>query len=173
MTANEAGWHIESFNSKAHGRANFRCGEPELDQYFRKFASQDMRRDVAKVFVAVSVVSGDVSGYYSLSAASFQRDALPAAAAKNLPRYPVPAVLLGRLAVDEAQQKCGLGEYMLMDAINRTCLANEVLAMYAMVVTAINESAATFYEKYGFLRFVDNKLRLFLPMETIRNLVNT
>lgn len=171
MTAEIAGWHIAPLNSKVHDRTSFSCGAAELDQYIRQFASQDVRRDVARVFVALDGRSGLVAGYYSLSAASFQREALPADQAKRLPHYPVPAVLLGRLAVDEKHKGQGLGAYLLMDALDRICRANEVLAMQALIVDARDEAAAAFYRKYGFRRFTDNERRLFLPMATIRKLI--
>ena len=70
----------------------------------------------------VSHINSMLRWVYSLSAASFQRDSLPANQAKRLPRYPVPAVLLGRLAVDEGKRGQGLGAFLLMDALNRVLL---------------------------------------------------
>ena len=140
----DADWRVVPFNSKVHDRTAFSCGAPELDRYIRRFASQDVKRDIARVFVALDRESGAVVGYYGLSAASFQRDTLPAASARRLPYYPVPAVLLGRLAVDETRQKRGLGAYLLMDAFNRICLANQVLATQAVIVDARDDTAASF-----------------------------
>jgi GNAT superfamily N-acetyltransferase len=112
-----------------------------------------------------------VRGYYSLSAASFQRDSLPAEQAKRLPRYPVPAALLGRLAVDEGMKGKGLGAFLLMDALNRLLLATQTLAIHALAVDAKDEAAAAFYRKYGFIAFPADARRLFLPMATIRKLI--
>ncbi len=170
MTGAGASWHVVPLNSSIHDRSSFSCGASELDQYIRKFASQDVRRDVARVFVALDRDAKTVVGYYSLSAASFQRDALPPQQAKRLPQYPVPAVLLGRLAVEERHKGQGLGAYLLMDALDRICRANEVLAVQALIVDARDDAAAAFYRKYGFDSFVDNERRLFLPMATIRKL---
>src|SRR3546814_10256142 len=86
---------------------------------FRGHASQDVKRDGARAFVPVQAGAPTLCGYYSLSAASFQRDSLPANQAKRLPRYPVPAVVLGRLAVDESKRGQGLGAFLLMDALDR------------------------------------------------------
>jgi GNAT superfamily N-acetyltransferase len=171
MTAAEAGWHIAPLDGKRHDRSSFSCGAAELDQYIREFASQDVRRDVARVFVALDQDTAAITGYYSLSATSFQRETLPADQARRLPRYPVPAALLGRLAVDEKYKGRGLGAYLLMDALTRICLATEVLAVQALIVDARDDSAAAFYRKYGFRDFVDDRRRLFLPMATIRKLV--
>jgi hypothetical protein len=101
-----------------------------------------VKRDVARVFVALQSGASAMYRYYSLSAASFQRDNLPADQAKRLPRYPVPAVLLGRLAVDDGAKGKGLGAFLLMDALNRTLLATQALAVHAMIVDARDDAAA-------------------------------
>lgn len=170
MSRAPAPWRIVPLDSKAHDRATFSCGAPELDRYIREQASQDVKRDVARVFVALS--SDSVSGYYSLSAASFQRDDLPDDQARRLPRYPVPAALLGRLAVDDGMKGRGLGTFLLMDALNRLLLATQTLAVHALIVEAKDDTAAAFYRKFGFLPFLDEGRRLFLPMATIRSLVD-
>ncbi len=153
-----------------HDRASFTCGEPALDAYIRRQASQDVRRRVAQVFVALGDVPGSIAGYYTLSAASFQKSQLPQALAKRLPHYPVPAVVLGRLAVDRTRQGRGLGEALLLDAIRRVVRAGTTIAVYAMIVDAKNDRAQAFYERYGFRAFADEQRRLFLPLETFEKL---
>jgi ribosomal protein S18 acetylase RimI-like enzyme len=152
-----------------HERTAFSCGEPILDSYLQRQASQDIRRRVAQVFVAVCG-GGSIAGYYSLSAASFQKDELPPALAKRLPHYPVPAAVLGRLAIDRAQQGRGLGEMLLLDAIRRVVRASTTIAVYALIVDAKNERAQAFYERYGFRAFASQPGRLFLPLETFGKL---
>lgn len=163
-------WQIAPFDSKAQDRAAFSCGAPELDRYIREHASQDVKRDVARVFVALQGEHPKVCGYYSLSATSFQRESLPAEQAKRLPRYPVPAALLGRLAVDNSMKGKGLGAFLLMDALNRILLATQTLAVHALIVDAKDDAAAAFYRKYGFIPFTGEVRRLFLPMAAIRAL---
>ncbi|MEX2616820.1 MAG: GNAT family N-acetyltransferase [Alphaproteobacteria bacterium] len=165
-------WQIAPLNSKIHDRAAFSCGAAELDNYIRDYASQDVKRDVARVFVAIQADALKVCGYYSLSATSFQRDSLPADQATRLPRYPVPAALLGRLAVDDNIKGRGLGVYLLMDALNRILLATQTLAVHAVIVDARDDVAAAFYRKYGFIPFTGEGRRLFLPMATIRRLAD-
>lgn len=152
-----------------HERAAFSCGEPALDAYLQRQASQDVRRRVAQVFVAVRGPAS-IAGYYSLSAASFQKDELPPALAKRLPHYPVPAAVLGRLAIDRKQQGRGLGETLLLDAIRRVVRASTTIAVYAIVVDAKNERAQAFYERYGFRAFASQPSRLFMPLETFEKL---
>ena len=125
---------------------------------------------MAQVFVAIGDAPGKIAGYYSLSAASFEKDELPAALAKRLPHYPVPAAVLGRLAVDREQQGHGLGETLLIDAIRRVVRASTAIAIYAVVVDTENERARAFYERYGFRAFANAPRRLFLPLETFEKL---
>lgn len=149
-----------------HDRAAFSCGEPALDAYLRRQASQDMRRRVARIFVAIGDAPGKIAGYYTLSAASFEKTDLPPPLATRLPHYPVPAAVLGRLAVDISWQGRGLGETLLLDAVRRVLRASAVLAVHAIVVDAKNDRAQAFYERYGFRPFVSSPRRLFLPLAT-------
>ena len=153
-----------------HDRANFSCGEPALDAYLQRQASQDIRRRAAQVFVALGDGPGKIAGYYSLSAVSFEKDELPPSLSKRLPHYPVPAAVLGRLAVDRGQQGRGLGETLLLDAIRRVVRASAMLAVYAIIVDAKNDGAQAFYQRYGFQSFASAPRRLFLPLETAEKL---
>ena len=153
-----------------HGRASFSCGKPALDSYIRRQASQDARRRVAQVFVATEESSEEIAGFYTLSAASFEKDELPANLAKRLPHYPVPAVVIGRLAVDLGHRGCRLGEFLLLDAVRRVARASTAIAVYAIVVDAKNDSARAFYERYGFIPFPSAPRHLFLPMQTLEKL---
>lgn len=153
-----------------HDRTAFRCGEPALDRYLQRQASQDVRRRIARVFVAVGESASEVAGYYTLSAASFDKADLPADMARRLPHYPVPAAVLGRLAIATSHQRTGLGEFLLLDAIRRVVRASDTVAVHAMVVDAKNDRTLTFYERYGFMRFPSSPRRLFLPIQTFEQL---
>ena len=153
-----------------HNRAAFSCGEPALDAYLRRQASQDVRRRVAQVFAALGSSAVEIAGYYSLSAASFAKDELPPALAKRLPHYPVPAAMLGRLAVDRKERGRGVGEMLLLDAIHRVVRASTTIAMHAVIVNAKNENARRFYERYGFRAFASDPRHLFLPLKTFEKL---
>jgi ribosomal protein S18 acetylase RimI-like enzyme len=148
---------------KHHDRSKFSCGQSDLDDWFRRRAGQDERRNVARVFVAVDSELGLV-GFYSLSAFKLIIDDLPEAMARTLPRYEdgVPAALIGRLARDERMRGKGLGELLLADAVRRILGAARALAVLAIVVDAKDDRAATFYEGYGFRRFPSRPNRLFL-----------
>lgn len=160
-------WIIEPFSSTTHPRDTFACGYPALDEYIRKFASQDIKKKVAQVFVACSPGEQIISGYYTTSAASFRKEELPLALAKKLPHYPVPAAIIGRLAVDLSCQGQGLGVFLLADCLTRILQASQQVAINAVIVDAKDERAKAFYLKYGFTPFATNPLRLFISLATL------
>jgi ribosomal protein S18 acetylase RimI-like enzyme len=147
---------------KQHDRAAVCCGQPDLDDWFRQRASQDERRNIARVFVAVDGVIG-VVGFYSLSSFTLALDDLPAEFSGRPPRYDaIPAAVIGRLARDERVRGQGIGELLLADAVRRILGAAQSLAVFAIVVDAKDEHAANFYRKFGFRTFPTNPRRLFL-----------
>lgn len=153
--------HIEPLQ-KLHDRRTFSCGEPSLDDWFRNRASQDAKRDLAQVFVAVDDELGLV-GFYSLSAFALQLDELPADLANKLPRYSaIPAALIGRLARDFRSRGQRVGDVLLADAINRVLAARKTLGVYAIVVDALNTMAQEFYASFGFTALPTRPDRLFL-----------
>src|SRR5580704_5944368 len=157
-------FHFEAFNEQ-HDRAGFRCGEDVLDRYFQTQATQDIRRRIANCFVAVETLTEVVAAYYTLSAASIPLVDLPPDETKRLPRYPtLPAVRIGRLAVDQRFQRRGIGELMPMNAVHRTI--QDAAAAFALLVDAKNDQAAAFYQRYGFRPIVSKPRTLFLPLVT-------
>ncbi|NDK97904.1 MULTISPECIES: GNAT family N-acetyltransferase [Photorhabdus] len=151
-----------------HDRSSFHCGVSSLDNYIRKQARQDVKRRVSRVFVVADTeYSNTIVGYYTLSTLSIELHQLPEAIARKLPRYPVPAALLGRLAVDQAAQGHGIGKMLLVDAIKRTLAVSDEIAIYAIVVDAIDEQAQCFYEQFGFSLLSSGSRRLFLPLKPI------
>ncbi len=162
---------IEPLNSR-HDRSNFTCGIESLDRYLKQQASQDLRRRVATVYVMVLPDTSSVIGYYTLSAFGVETGLLPETLTRRLPRYPtLPAILLGRLALDERYQGKGLGEFLLMNALRRSLVASQEIAAVLIVVDAINDSARRFYERVGFTRLSDDASRLFLPMADVATLL--
>jgi predicted N-acetyltransferase YhbS len=97
-----------------HDRSGFHCCVASLDAYIKKQARQDVKRRVSRVFVATSAEQpNNIVGYYTLSTLSIELSQLPQALTRKLPRYPVPAALLGRLAVNQAAQGHGVGRMLL------------------------------------------------------------
>lgn len=148
----------------AHDRTGFHSGSDPLDRYLREQVTQDIRRRVAACFVALADQQR-IAGYYTLASASLMLADLPASTARKLPRYPtVPAVRMGRLAVDQAFSGQGLGGALLADALDRATRSE--IAAYALMVDAKDDQAAAFYDHHGFIALPDSPLTLFLPVAT-------
>ncbi len=146
-----------------HDRAVFSCGVAALDDWFRHRAGQDEKRNVARVFVAIDDRYG-VVGFYSLSSFTLAIVDLPPEYAKRLSRYDaIPAALIGRLARDERLRGEGVGDLLLADAVRRVLGAARSLAIFAIVVDALDERAAAFYRDFGFTPFPSRPRRLFMP----------
>lgn len=148
---------------------SFRCGQPVLDEYLHRYASQDVRRNVARVFIATPESdSHRLAGFFTLSAGSVSCADLPEALAKKLPRYPVPVALIGRLAVSIDFQGKGLGSILLADACQKVARASTTLAVAGIIVDAKDEAAATFCQHFGFLTLPGQSARLLLPAAAFR-----
>lgn len=155
-----------------HDRDAFSCGVDSLDRYLRSQAGQDVRRRANGVFILVAADAVEtVLGYYTLCATSLPQGDVPAAARKHVPRYPlVSATLIGRLAVSRPRQGDGLGSLLLADAVQRAYASAETVGSSMLVVDALNERAAAFYESFGF-QPLPQSLRLVLPMRSIEELL--
>mgnify|MGYP003382043943 FL=1 len=148
----------------AHDRTTFNSGSETLDRYLCEQVTQDVRRRVAACFVATTD-GKRIAGYYTLASASLLLAELPASTGKRLPRYPtVPAVRMGRLAVDQGFKGQGLGSALLADALGRA--ARSEVAAYALMVDAKDDVAASFYRHHGFIALPDSPRTLFLPLAT-------
>jgi ribosomal protein S18 acetylase RimI-like enzyme len=149
-----------------HDRARFNCGQADLDRYFQLQVTQDVRRHVTNCFVAIEVAREIIAGYYTLAAASIAAPDLPDDMTKRLPRYPsLPAVRIGRLAVDRHFQGRGLGSAMLADAAQRALQAAP--ASCTLLVDAKDEHATAFYQHHGFRSLENQPRTLFLPLATV------
>jgi len=156
---------VVALDTARHDRCRFDSGVLALDRYLREQVSQDIRRRVAACFVAQDK-DGRIAGYYTLSTASVPLLDLPEPARRKLPRYEsVPAIRMGRLAVDTAYQGQGLGAALLMNALKRAATLEIASALF--FVDAKDERAASFYKKYGFIPLTDERMRLFLPLATV------
>jgi GNAT superfamily N-acetyltransferase len=151
---------------KRHDRATFSSGQPDIDDWFRRRASQDERRNVARVFVAIDDDLG-IIGFYGLSSYTLALTELPEEIARKLPRYDaIPAARIGRLARDERVRGRGVGELLLADAVRRILGAGRSVAVFAIVVDAKDDRAAAFYRRFGFQPFPLQPSRLFLLTST-------
>jgi predicted N-acetyltransferase YhbS len=140
----------EAFDPARHDASAFGCGRESLDRWLRRSAGQGERRDATRTFVAAED-HGTVRGYYTLVAGEVEHEEATAAVRKGLSRhFPIPVAILARLAVDAGWQEEGLGAKLLHDALERICRAAQEVAVRAVVVHAIDDVAAAFYERFGF-----------------------
>lgn len=148
-----------------HDRAGFSCRTHALDRYFKTLVTQDIRRHVANCFVAIQAATGALAGFYTIAAAGIPTPDLPHDITKRLPRYPtLPAVRIGRLAIDHRFQGRGLGGALLADAAAKAL--QEPAAAFALLVDAKDDAAVAFYEHHGFQRLASQPRVLFLPLAT-------
>jgi len=163
----EAQYQFEPLSPR-HDRTGFSCGVDALDHYLKTQARQDMDRDLSSVFV-FTLDRRTIAGFYTLSASSIRANELPHEHARKLPHLPLPATLLGRLAVSAHLQAQGIGYILLMDALRRSLLGAQGIASWAVIVDT-KVGARAFWTKHGFLSFDSDRERLFLKMDTIRKL---
>jgi len=155
--------------NEEHERSLFLCGEDALDRYFQTQVTQDIRRHIANCFVAVEAITSTIAAYHTISAASIPLVDLSPDETRRLPRYPtVPAVRIGRLAVDHRFQGSGLGGALLADAAARALKADA--AAFTLLVDAKNDQAVAFYQRFGFRSLASQPRALFLPLVTAQKI---
>lgn len=148
--------------SKHHNRDAFDCGEPALNVFLQKYASQQQKRNLSRVYVALNA-QNEIVGFYSLSATSIEFENAPISLKRHLAPYPIPAVLIGRLAISKHEQGQGVGRYLLAHALAKIKQAMQLLGIVAIVVDAKNKEAVDFYRYLGFEPFSEHSFRLFYP----------
>jgi GNAT superfamily N-acetyltransferase len=149
-----------------HRREGFDCGEAALNQFLRQQAGQQQRKGLSKTYVALADDGVDVLGFVTVSAGQVAAAQLPPTL--KLPRYPVPILRVGRLAVDTRHQGQGIGQDLLAFALRLALEFSRQVGLYAVVVDAKHEKAGAFYQRLGFIQTLDNPLCLFLPLATLQ-----
>ena len=149
----------------AHDVSTFSCGKPSLDRWLqmRALANQE------KGFAAVMVVheNSRVIGYYGLAPTSIIPAQLPRSIRTGQPPDPVPCLLLGQLVTDESWTGKGIGTGLLRHAILRCVAAARLIGGRALVVNAVDDEAATFWKRRGFIPSKDDPLTLFRSIADI------
>jgi GNAT superfamily N-acetyltransferase len=154
--------------TRHHNRSEFDCGVSALNEYLRRYARQNHESGGAKTFVAVSPrTPAAVLGYYTIGPGAIAFTRAPTTLTKKLGRYEVPVFRLGRLAVSVAMQGRGLGADLLLAAGERALAVAHEVGGVALAIDAKDDRAATWYERFGALRLLDNPLKLVLPLDTI------
>ena len=146
----------------------FDCGRESLNQYLKKFALTNTAAGIARTYVTTVAQEASVIAYYSLAAGSVERADVPERIGKGVPNYPVPVVVLARLAVDLRFQSQGVGKGLLRDALQRASSAAVIIGVRAILVHAKDHEAATFYMKFGFAPSPADSLHLMLLLKDLR-----
>lgn len=147
---------------KNHELEAFDCGVPALNDYLKKYALLNHQNRSARTYVATA--GARVIGYYTLAAGSVARTTVPSRVGKGLGQYPVPVIVLARLAVDQTERGKGLGKGLLKDALLRILQAAGIVGSRAVLVHAKDQEAAAFYRKFGFEPSPVDEFHLFLLM---------
>ena len=132
----------------SHRLETFDCGKPALTDWLLHHALQAQGSGSARTFVACD--SNRVAGYYSLTVGQIDTLEAPERVRRGMGRYPIPLVILARLAVDLDYQMQGLGYSLLQDAIMRTVAVAEQAGIRALLTHPIDADADAFYRRFGF-----------------------
>jgi predicted N-acetyltransferase YhbS len=146
---------------------SFDSGVASLDRYLADRALANHVSGFARCYVCIDGESRHVVGYYTLSAVAAEHAELPGRARRNAPN-PVPAVLLGRLAVDRLAQGSGLGRLLVRDAILSTLVAADRIGVRLLIVHALHDEAAAFYAALGFKPSPTDPHHLYLLLSDAR-----
>lgn len=168
-----AGSQFVELDKTAHERKAFDCGTGELNLFLQQFAAKHRAAGISMTMVLPAQDNtADICAYYTLSHTEIKRQSLPKPAAKRLPHYPIPVILIAQLAVHHQAHGQGLGKVTLIRALKHAFEIDEHLPSYAVVVDALDEGVQGFYEQYGFraLDTDNHRTRLFLPMKTVAQL---
>lgn len=159
--------------TEEHDRDGFVCEKRQLSRFLRERALRDMRSRLSVTHVLVEAGSPVIAGYYTLAATSIPFSRIPEAERKRarLSLYPLlSATLIARLARAGERAGQGIGSLLLVDALRRSYQQTGQVGAAFVIVDALDEEAARFYQTYGFLPFPDESRQLFLAMRTLENL---
>ncbi len=152
-----------------HNTENFNCGDEKKNTFLSKFALQNTKGGLGRTYVAIKPEKPEaICGYYTISSSSVQLNEPPA---KHLPRYPLPAVLIGKLATDLTMQNRGIGTILLFDALERAAKVADEIGIFLVQIQAVNEKARAIYEKLGFTSMIDDPMKMFMSLKTVRKLI--
>ena len=145
---------------------DFDCGTEVLNDFLTRYSLKNDTLGIGKTFVALDERE-DIVGYFTLATAQVVFEDIPDTYRSKLPKYPIPALRIARLAVSKNQQRKGIGKWMLTQAFIKIIHVAEITGLYFIIVDA-KETSKSFYEHYGFIKFKDKELSYFLPVDTVR-----
>ena len=159
-----------------HDVKTFDCGKPDMNVFLSRYADKNKKLGFSATWVLVTQQQQDdtkktlIGAYYTLASTTVSREQIPAD--KNLPAYPVPVVLLARLAVNSGFQKQGLGEKTLVSALRKSvCLTDKGLPALGVILDVLDNDALRFYQQFDvFQSFTDDPMRLFVSINILKKL---
>jgi GNAT superfamily N-acetyltransferase len=149
-----------------HDVSSFDCGNDQLTSWLIRHALASQRADLARTYLALE--GEQVIGYVSLTTGSVRRDEAPKRYARGMPAHPIPTILVARLAVHLRHHGRQFGSRLLAEALRLAVTASDAAAARLVVVDAIDERAAAFYRKRGFIDIPESPLRLYRKISDVR-----
>lgn len=179
ISLDDANLIIEPFDPEKHDRAAFSCGVEQVDNFFRKTANKLAKAGNLRVFVLAGA-DVEVIGFHAINAHAIDYQELPKTYARSRPRHgSIPAAYISMIAVDRRHSGHGHGGDLLADALQRIARASESLGISVVVLDVLDDGnpdltarRRKLYEGYGFTPFKANPLRMFLPVATIRTILD-
>ncbi len=156
---------IRDIHSKADLKG-FDCGIETLNEFLSRYSLKNDTLGIGKTFVALDE-DKRIAGYFTLATAQVAYQDIPNQYRERLPKYPIPALRLARLAVSKELQGRGVGRWLLAQVFIKTVQVADVTGLYFLIVDA-KETSKNFYEHYGFIKFNDKDLCYFILIETVR-----
>lgn len=154
-----------------HRLDGFDCGNPVLNDWLLKHARQAQASGSARTFIVQD--DARIAGYFSLTVGQVDSQDAPERIRQGMGRYPVPVVILARLAVSQRDQGRGIGRGMLQDAIRRTLLIADQAGIRALLTHPIDAEADRFYRRFGFVASPLREQQLLLLLKDARRMINT
>ena len=148
---------------------SFDCGETALNQFLQRYALVNQKANSAQTYVCCQ--DDVVVGFYSLAVGSVEPEAVPPRVMKGLARHPLPVMILARLAVDKENQRRGLGQALLKNALLRTAQAADIAGIRCLLVHAKNDAARQWYESWEFEPSPTEPYHQFLILKDLKNLL--
>lgn len=160
-------WVIDRING-SHDRKTFDCGHHSLNDFIRRWARDRDRMGAGATYVAVAPGAGRVLGFHTIATGTVTFTQIPKDLPKSFPTHPIPTVHIGRLAVDAAEHRKGLGKMLTIHSLKLAASTAQSIGVYAVDVFAVDDAAKGFYEHLGFISMRDTPRHLFMEIDLVR-----
>jgi GNAT superfamily N-acetyltransferase len=152
-----------------HDLTVFESKEKSLDDWLKNKATKNERSGSSRTYVVCD--QNKVIGYYCLAAGAISHEEAPKSMQRNMPKNPIPVLVLGRLAIDHRYQNMGLGTALLLDATRRALQASRSFGVVALLVHALSEQTKRFYLSRGFIESPTKPMMLCLILATAKQVL--